>query len=255
MRLLFFLLLFSGFQHLTFAQKDNANALFEKGLTAFQKEEYENAVQFFERALTTEYKSAACYINLGLAYHKSGDLGRTVLSFEKALRIDPGNATAKQNLMAARQLISTEIKASKTFWLFGLWNFLCLSLTSRYWTIVFWIFLYAGISFFALRFLIINEWVRKKGNLLTIMLLTSAFLFLAAGSNAYNHEFNPKAGIIINQNTGIRTAPGLDGEDIMVLSAGVKASLIEQSGDWTRLRLENGVQGWVPSRFFELIKI
>ena len=57
MRAFLFMLLFSGFICQTFAQKDDSNALFGKGLAAYQKEEYESAVQFFERALTSDYKS------------------------------------------------------------------------------------------------------------------------------------------------------------------------------------------------------
>ena len=253
MRAFLFMLLFSGFICHTFAQKDDSNVLFGKGLAAYQKEEYESAVQFFERALTSDYKSAECFTNLGLAYHKSGDHGRAVLSFERALRVNPDYRAAKQNLQAARQLMDTEIKSTRSFWLFGIWNSICYSLSSKYWAIVFWIFLYAGSGLFILKFLTLNEWIKKNGTRTSVALLLSALLFLAAGSTAYTSEYNKKAGIILNKNTGIRTAPGLDGEDIMVLSAGVKVFVLEQSGDWTKLRLENGVQGWLPTKFFELI--
>lgn len=253
MRLLLFFFLLLSTANMAFAQKSEAEALFEKGLAAYQKEEYDNAIQFFERAQTGKFKSPECFTNLGLAYHKSGDLGRAILSFERALRINPDYSIAKQNLLAARQLISSDIKPVKSFWLFGALSSLCFLLSSKYWAIMFWIFLYAAVLVFTLKNMIKSSWLQKKGNLSSVVLIVGALIFFVVGNTVYASEYNPKAGIIINSNTGIRTAPGLDGEDITVIGSGVKAIVLEQSADWLKLRLENGIQGWIPARFFELI--
>ena len=51
----------------------------------------------------------------------------------------------------------------------------------------------------------------------------------------------------------MRTAPGLDGEDIMVVSSGVKVKVQEEMGDWFKVRLDNAVVGWVPAKTLEKI--
>jgi tetratricopeptide (TPR) repeat protein len=234
-------------------QQSDYGENFAKGLQAYQKADYEAAVKYYEKALSGSMKSAQAYSNLGLAYHKAGDLGRAVLNFERALRQEPGYAPAKQNLRAARQLIDVNIKATKGFWLFKAWeNFVAICI-SKTWSIIFWAFLFIGLAALLAWYLRLNSMFKTWGLRVGIGFLALGLIPFMAAWHASSEEYNSSYAIVVGLQAGIRTAPGLDGEDIMVVSTGVKARISEQTGDWYRVRLENGVLGWVPAKAIERI--
>lgn len=47
----------------------------------------------------------------------------------------------------------------------------------------------------------------------------------------------------------MRTEPGVDRKIIALLAVGQKVELLESGDEWTRVRLTNGKEGWVLSRF------
>jgi tetratricopeptide (TPR) repeat protein len=234
-------------------QQSDYGENFAKGLQAYQKADYEAAVKHYEKALSGSMKSAQAYSNLGLAYHKSGDLGRAILSFERALRQDPGYAPARQNLRAARQLIDINIKTPKGFWLFKAWESFSAALNSKTWSIIFWVFLFVGLTGLIAWYLRMSKLLKVWGLRLGIGFLALGLIPFMVAWRASSEEYNSSYAIVVGFQAGIRTAPGLDGEDIMVVSTGVKARISEQTGDWYRVRLENGVLGWVPAKAIERI--
>ena len=59
-------------------------ALFRQGVKAFQANQFQQAAELFERANRAGINKPALHYNLGVAYYRSGDLGRARSSFEKA---------------------------------------------------------------------------------------------------------------------------------------------------------------------------
>jgi tetratricopeptide (TPR) repeat protein len=247
--LVFFLCLFFTVK----GQEVNYADDYNKGMEAYNKKDFPKSVKFFESSLSGPMKSAQAYTNLGLAYHKVGDIGRAVLNFERALRQSPGYSPARQNLRAARQLIDTNVKEHKAFWLFKVWEALALMLTSRTWSIMFYLLLFIGSAALLLWYISMNDKLKFIGIRLGLGFVILSLIPFAAAGTASTEEYNSNYVIVVGVQAGVRTAPGLDGEDIMVVTSGVKARITEQMGDWYRVRLENGVLGWVPAKTIERI--
>jgi hypothetical protein len=49
----------------------------------------------------------------------------------------------------------------------------------------------------------------------------------------------------------VKSAPGSNYSSIATVRKGDKLTIMEQSGEWVRVRLENGQEGWVRSEVFE----
>ncbi len=247
LKILSILLIILTFQLESLCQKSH-DELFKKGLDSYKKSDYENAVKYFEASLEGKLKSAEAYTNLGLAYHKKGDLGRAVLNFERALRQKPGYLPAVKNLKAVRQLIDTEVKNQGTFWLFGFFKSISTMLNSSTWSILFYLLLFTGSSALLLWYLQLNDKLSFVGLRSGIIFLSLSILpFLAANTASY-HEHSNSFAIVISSQVGVRTAPGLDGEDISIISSGVKVTIFEEMGDWYKVRLSNGIFGWIPAK-------
>jgi len=45
--------------------------------------------------------------------------------------------------------------------------------------------------------------------------------------------------------SSVRSAPGTQGKDLLVIHEGTRLRVLEQMGDWARIELEDGRQGWV----------
>jgi tetratricopeptide (TPR) repeat protein len=243
------LFLFSG---ILLAQSPGQNRDFEKANAEYEKGNYQEAIALYESALNGSKKSAEAFNNLGLAYYKSGDLGKAVLNFERALRQNANYKNAQNNLRAARQQVDTNIKA-KSFWLFSAWNFISNALSSIYWTILFWIFLYGAL--FLLIFWFLTRSVKMKRIILRATMgsfALSLLLFLFARTS-YQNLYDGRQAIVISTKVGLRSSPDLNGEDLIILSSGVKLKIIEEKTDWSKVRLENRAVGWIPRKLIERI--
>ena len=79
---------------------------------AYQAGDYKTAIRIWEEERDTKGVSTELFYNLGNAYAKSGNQGGAVLNYEKALRIDPSDSRARNNLRYTDNLVQL---ANETF--------------------------------------------------------------------------------------------------------------------------------------------
>ena len=249
----FSLILLSLFLKVELLVANNDKKQFEAGLAAYQEERYDTAVLLFEASLSGELKSSEAYNNLGMAYYKKGDLGYAILNFERAIRQNSSNAVARDNLKAANQRLGTNVIPVKGYWLFKAWDALSASFSSWTWARLLWFLLFAaGAGFIVWRYSE-QQKLQYWGLRAAVLCLVFALFSMLLGFQASTEEFDSKWCVIVNKEAGIRTAPSVDGEDIMVVSAGIKAQITEEQEGWFRIRLDNGVLGWLPNNMAERI--
>lgn len=250
----YLLILILAFTHILPAFATDYGEAFAAGLQAYQKKDYKTAIEKYEAALSGEMKSAEAYNNLGLAYYQEDDLGYAILNFERAIRQNPYLKDARDNLKAAKQRMTVAVKENKGFWMFKAWNALVGALSSNSWAILFWISLFIGAAGFIVWY---NKLLDTTKNALAFKLGLGFAIFsilpMIWGFQASRAEYNKDMVIVVSPTAGVRTAPSIQGEDIMQLGAGAKGRIVAQEGEWNRVRLENGVLGWMPKKMMERI--
>lgn len=99
-----------------------ANALIEKGVAHFQKQEYDLAIDNYKKALELNPKSAVAYNFLGMAYRFKYNQSRSqelksqeIAAFAKAIEIDPQYWVAMINLGATYYYQGDKAKAAPLF--------------------------------------------------------------------------------------------------------------------------------------------
>ena len=82
----------------------NAEARYNLGNALMQQKKYKAAVEAYE-AITTDDKSirAAAYYNTGVSYSRQEDLPSSIEAYKAALRINPADKEARENLQKALQ--------------------------------------------------------------------------------------------------------------------------------------------------------
>ncbi len=79
-----------------------ADERFERANADFEAGRFEEAAAAYEELLDSEGPRVAVLQNLGSAYFRSGDVGRAILAFERALLLKPGDPDLKANLKLVR---------------------------------------------------------------------------------------------------------------------------------------------------------
>ena len=77
---------------------------------AYQENKYAEAIKMYENILATQGESAVVYYNLGNSYFKEKNMAKAVLNYERALLLDPSDASARYNLKMAQQAIVDKIE-------------------------------------------------------------------------------------------------------------------------------------------------
>lgn len=79
-------------------EKQKLEELYDQGMTAFDKRDYETAEQFFMKILSMNPNFADIQNKMGIIYNQTNRLDLAVKAFEKALATNPGYTEAALNL-------------------------------------------------------------------------------------------------------------------------------------------------------------
>jgi tetratricopeptide (TPR) repeat protein len=88
---------------------------YNKGITANSTMNYEEAVDFFEKAVAVMPEDAKGYVNLGVAYSMLGDTDKALEAFKTGTEADSSSSDAWRNLGITYQTLSRFIEAREAF--------------------------------------------------------------------------------------------------------------------------------------------
>lgn len=227
-----------------FAQNDN---LFDQGKEFYKNGKYQQAVHSWMQILDNGQASSELYFNLGNAQYKLNHIGPSVYYYEKALQLAPNDRDIKTNLaFAANARIDAIEPLPQT--VFSKWYKSVSGILTfdgwATWAVVFSIL-------FVILFLVyyFSYSIRKKRVFFTssavVMVLligavTMAFL-------TYSDYENDRAAIIFTAQLEVKSEPSMGSPSSFVLHEGTKVKITGKDGNWYRISLADGKDGWVPS--------
>lgn len=223
-----------------------ANRLYEKGL-------FREAVAEYEAIRQYGIENEKLYYNLGNTYFKTNDLGRSLLNFERAYRIDPGDREIRENLEFARSLVYDRIVVPPPPFPFK--QFLRLhrsiSINAETWILL---LVYFAASGQLTGFILANRREWRKGLLygLFASILLCLGLSLSLGMRIHSLH-NSVEGIILTDTVEVRSGPGDEETVLFTIHEGVKAEVQNERREWLQVSFPNGWNGWIPSDSVEKI--
>lgn len=216
---------------------------FRQGNNAYENKQYDEAITAYNRVVATGLESANLYFNLGNAYFKTGDLGRAILYYLKAQKLNPADEDIRSNLAFARRYTSIQMEGVQLNPIQGL----LASIVSRFrMATLAWLSSLLFIAFMALLivrygFGLIDHRLRLARIALLMVLLVAASLT----TFKYYHEFRTRHAVIVATDCPVRTGP-TDQSDIELQGApGLVVELISESNDYYNVVFENMRRGWV----------
>ena len=229
------------------------DATIKEAEAAYTKEDYNKAIELYEGILKTYGESAEIYYNLGNAYYKAGMVGPSILNYERALLIDPGDADIRFNLQLAKEKSVDKIEPLGEFFLSNWFNKIQNMGGADSWgklgIICFILLIGCIILFFFSRWLR----VKKLGFYVGLLLLIIVIFSNIFARNQKKELVNRVQAIIFAPTVTVKSSPDASGTDLFVLHEGTKVTIKNTLGDWKEIELEDGNIGWMPTKDIEII--
>jgi len=229
------------------------DALVIKANKAYSAGAYQQAIELYQQVITNGYSASELYYNLGNAYFKSNDMPSAILYYEKALKLNPGDEYAKNNLQVVNAKISDKILPMPELFYKRWWN----AMQNLFYVDTWAIILIAGVVLFFITtasYLISNRILIRKLSfgcgIFFFILSTFSFLFANTKFQTITHQ---KTAIIFAPSLTVKSSPDDNSTDLFILHEGTKVSVTDKVGQWREVKIANGSVGWVKADTFREI--
>lgn len=233
---------------------DEAEALMDRANRFYQDGAFQEALSDYESIAAAGFESPDLYYNLGNAYFKVGNLGRSILSYERTLKRKPGDSDASANLALARSLTADEIEPLPRFWVVSALSW-WVSLIPRVFlpSLVVLSYLLLG-GGFAVRILTRSPKARSWTGW---VLIGSAVALALFGSTLLARDGvvgGTEWGVVLVEEIPVQSAPSPEDDlTLFHVHEGTKVRLDQRTDEWSEVVLEDGRVGWIPSNAVETI--
>ena len=250
----------------TTEQRD-IHELWEIGNQAYAVEDYDKAIEMYNAIIDDGYESDMLYYNLGNAYFKrgqnntdaqgkgfnSGELGRAILYYERALMLNPDMDDARYNLDLAYELTDAP-EAVPVGFMTDLWRSMSGAASSNTWTIVSLVMLAVTLAL-VLVFLLVNSIVWRKVSFFVAIATLLLFIFattFAITQRTVEQQDN-RAIIVCNDTAAIHSEPSNKSTVLRTHSQGVAVEVIRSEDEWSEVKFADGEKGWIRTDYIEVI--
>lgn len=228
-------------------------AVWNRANDAYARGEFRAAIEGYNSLLAAGRESSKLYYNLGNAYFKCDSIAGAILSYNRALGLDPSDADAAYNLSVAEARTVNRIEGLPEFFAVGWLRGLSHVMTSDGWAVV-------SVIFFALMlaggvwYLLASTVGRRKAGF-TVSAVSLA-LFVASvciATSQKRGKIDSGRAVVMVSAAAVKSSPGVSGKDLFVLNEGACVSLGEKIGDWRQITIASGDKGWILSEQIEEI--
>lgn len=212
---------------------------------AYDAGRFEEALHLYGTYAASGGEGAEVRHNMGNCALRAGDLGRAVLEYRRALRLDPEMEAARHDLEVVRALIP----ARKSPWQPPPWEAFLEGIPL--WTLqgmVLALAAFANLAFCAALFLGSGRPRRALAASVVILLTAGA---VVGGMLMYAGSVLPqRRPSVVVREAPVFGGPAAEGVPVDRLPPGSEVMLLKQAGDW-RLVLWGDGRGWVPAATVE----
>lgn len=225
--------------------KTNEEKKFAAANEAYENGDYQQAVIAYNDIIHNGFDSWQLYYNLGNAYYRLDSIGKSILNYERALRLAPNKQIVKDNLELAQSKTTDKIETLPKMFLIQWTQAVVRITTPRGWRIIFLTFFVLTLAALCI-FLIAKDYrLRKAAFILTVVLaLPTIFSIFNAAISAKNVTDNNKA-VVIAPMIVVKSSPDAKSVDKFLLHEGTTLSIDDQQDQWWQISILDGKNGWI----------
>ncbi len=224
------------------------DATFAKANNHYENGEFKEAIAGYESILQEHRTSAALYFNLGNAYFRRHQLGRALLCYERARRLQPRDPDIQTNMRLARsQLAYVRPPRTKLLKRIGDMPFQWVSLDE--WTLgvlLVYLSLMILLSAMALQ-KTARRRLRTPARILAVIFVIGLSLMYVKINNL------GREALVVRQRAEARFAPFEKATTHFELSEGMTVRIVEKKQGWFKVERPDAKSGWLASDTIALI--
>ena len=222
----------------------DVNSSFDEGLRLYRDGNMSGAITAWEDVMRHNVVSGPLLYNLGNAYYRSGNIGKSILCYERAKKLMPRDADVRTNLDLAHLAIVDRIESPIRLiiwdWVDGVRDYLSLDELA---TLLQILGLAAAAAFVGWRFARVGFRAALRT---TAIVLICVFAVTAAWYGWRSVLDARPFGIVMVEKTDVFSAPDSAATQLFSLHEGTKVRLGESLSGWVQVRLTDGRKGWTP---------
>lgn len=218
-----------------------SDPLLDSAEAHYNANQYSKAINEYSTVLNKGYTSAHVHFNLGNSYYRNNEIGLAILNFEKALKLAPTDEDILHNLQLAHaaKVDQFEIIPEVS------WDKLLLKVNQLFpanvLAIMSVLLVIGGAVLYMMR---LKTKQNKFSTYTTISVLTG--LALALFSIQMNNALeSSKAGIILENNVQVLSAPNNKSTILLQVNEGTKLDIIGYSNEWIEIKTPANDKGWI----------
>lgn len=237
--------------------------------SAYSMSDYATAAAEYGKIIEREGTSSELYYNLANCYAKGGDYGHGMLYYLRALRLDPSNSDAANNVdyidARVHDANQNELKGKRlsvdpdsTSFFRSVGQYIEARHTSDFWAIMaavlFFIVIVSVGSYIFSRHVLVRK-IGFFGGLVTLCLSVACLVFAFMAANYVSDE-----GVVTGTKVKLLSEASLSSKSLAVpLNRGTRLRVLEtlpsgsESPEWYKVRLNSDFVGWISSADFEPI--
>lgn len=219
--------------------------MIDSGNAAYAKENYAKAISYYNKFEETGLQSEQVYYNLGNCYYRTNEIAKAVLYYEKAKKLNPSDADVQFNLQLANLKTTDKVNTEASLFFVNWWRNFVNSFTEKGWGIICIGFLFLAallLVFYSISGSLVLRQLGFWGGLLMTVFSIFSLVFAREQYETLNtHD----TAIVMTASVTVKGAPDGKATQLFVMHEGTKVSIIKTEGEWTEIKLGNGIQGWL----------
>ena len=225
-----------------FAQTD-----FDKANQEYAQRHFKEAIADYETLVRSGPLSANLFYDLGNAYFRTGDFGRAILNYERALALERHHPEATANLQIARdEAHALELQQSlpERYLQFASINEFSIAAVIAFWL--------------AVLAIVMLIFARRRSAPLIATLIFCLLVSAVAVYAVYTLERGSNGSalaIVTGKNVQARLATADTANSVLALPPGTEVKILSTRGDWIYAALPNSLRGWIPAKDAQQVRL
>jgi len=239
---------------LSFSIQAQSDALFNTATEAYNKADYNTAIESYLQIIEAGQHSSELYFNLGNSYYKLNKVGPSIYYYEKALLLKPNDSEILNNLAYAQNMTLDAIEVMPETGLSKIYNDIIGFLSFDQWgyvAIVFTIlFVLLYIGFYFLKY----ATQKRIAFITSIISLIIAIVSIVFAFLQFSDFQTDQPAIVFEDEVNVVSEPNQRSQTVFTLHEGTKIYVLETLNEYHKIRISDGQTGWLTSESIKLLK-
>jgi hypothetical protein len=231
--------------------------VFRTANEAYFRGDFEAAVQNYQRLIDAGIRDADVYFNLGIASARQDELGTAILNLERAARLRPGDAETTAALETARATLGKRLAQAKGEATIEakppISEALVRSVHEDTLAIALLVF---DVLFFGLLLAYPRLKTDAQRNTTAVAAAACGVLLAVSGVGLFlkrGGQTEGRAAVVVRDGSELREGPDRHARQRASAHEGVSARVLASDGDFYRVKIPGGAEGWMARRDIGLI--